>query len=49
MTTHDHTWTTTSRHDTSEGRISYQHCACGAQRILAPAYPERAQLAVVLP
>ncbi|WP_197480823.1 hypothetical protein [Rhodococcus sp. EPR-157] len=44
--THHHCWTTASHHRTSEGTISYQHCSCGAQRILAPAQ-EANLLAVV--
>ncbi|WP_176444061.1 hypothetical protein [Rhodococcoides kyotonense] len=49
MTTHEHAWTTTSRHDTSEGRVTYQHCTCGAQQILASHFPERGRLAVIAP
>lgn len=30
----DHHWVTNSEHSTSEGRISYQSCACGRWRVL---------------
>ncbi|MFD6097334.1 hypothetical protein ACFVWN_14140 [Nocardiopsis flavescens] len=37
-TEHEHHWTTESAHSTSEGLVSYQHCACGRRRVtLAPA------------
>ncbi len=30
-----HVWQVGSRHDTSEGPISYQFCACGQHRVVA--------------
>ncbi|MDR6317377.1 hypothetical protein [Actinoplanes couchii] len=30
---HRHTWYTRSGHLTSEGRVRYEHCACGHWRI----------------
>ena len=29
-----HVWVTKSSHPTSDGVVIYQHCACGAHRIL---------------
>ncbi|WP_196249109.1 hypothetical protein [Rhodococcoides fascians] len=31
----EHTWTTHSTHNTSEGLVGYQGCPCGAQRIVS--------------
>ena len=31
---HEHQWVTASEHVTSEGRITYQSCACGSWRVL---------------
>ena len=44
---HFHSWATASRHNTSEGSISYQNCACGAQRILSSSVYEPGVLALV--
>jgi hypothetical protein len=30
---HVHHWTTTSRHSTSEGPITYERCRCGQWRV----------------
>lgn len=32
-TEHEHHWTTESAHTTSEGLVTYQHCACGRRRV----------------
>jgi hypothetical protein len=37
MTVHHHRWHTLSTHDTSEGRVSYQSCACGRWQIVLSA------------
>ncbi|AYJ49570.1 hypothetical protein D8W71_16035 [Rhodococcus sp. P1Y] len=44
---HPHNWTTASSHNTSEGTVSYQHCRCGAQRILARTSSTHVPVAVV--
>jgi hypothetical protein len=31
---HEHVWRTRSRHPTSDGALSYQHCHCGQWRLL---------------
>ena len=31
---HEHVWRTRSRHPTSDGALSYQHCHCGRWRLL---------------
>nr|WP_296770119.1 hypothetical protein [Rhodococcus sp. (in: high G+C Gram-positive bacteria)] len=44
---HSHCWNTSSRHSTSEGIISYQHCRCGSQRITATTDPAQGTLALM--
>jgi len=34
MIMHEHVWRTQSRHVTSDGDLSYQHCRCGQWRLL---------------
>ena len=36
---HGHTWSTCSRHLTSEGTVTYQRCRCGHWRALLGAAP----------
>ncbi|WP_169914547.1 hypothetical protein [Rhodococcoides yunnanense] len=44
---HDHCWTTSSRHETSEGTVVYHRCTCGAQRIVSTALAVRGLVALV--
>jgi hypothetical protein len=44
---HIHQWNPTSRHDTSEGQIVYQHCDCGSRRITTSLAVDRATVALV--
>ncbi|MGA9872853.1 MAG: hypothetical protein WBQ44_17145 [Rhodococcus sp. (in: high G+C Gram-positive bacteria)] len=46
-TAHVHHWSTASRHATSQGTVIYQHCTCGAQRVLTSAAWEPMPVAVV--
>jgi hypothetical protein len=37
ISTHQHSWQTSSSHRTSDGLVTYQSCRCGRWRILTAA------------